>query len=52
MAIKSFYRFAELSVQEKKVERFEKVMEESNEFLDQPMLNHISTQKKDSVVLC
>jgi outer membrane protein assembly factor BamD len=34
MAIKSFYRFAELSVQEKKMERFEKVMEESNEFLD------------------
>ena len=34
MAIKSFYRFAELSVQEKKAERFEKVMEECNEFAD------------------
>jgi outer membrane protein assembly factor BamD len=34
MAIKSFYQFAELSVQEKKAERFEKVMEECNEFVD------------------
>ena len=34
MAIKSYYRFAELSVEEKKVERFEKVIEECNEFID------------------
>jgi outer membrane protein assembly factor BamD len=34
MAIKSYYRFAELSVEERKVERFEKVIEECNEFND------------------
>ena len=34
MAIKSYFRFAELSVEEKKAERFEKVIEECNEFID------------------
>jgi outer membrane protein assembly factor BamD len=34
MAIRSFFRFAELSVEEKKAERFEKVIEECNEFID------------------
>ena len=34
MAIKSFYRFAELSVDEKKVERYEKVIQECTEFMD------------------
>jgi outer membrane protein assembly factor BamD len=34
MAIKAFYRFAELSVEERKAERFEKVIEECNEFID------------------
>jgi outer membrane protein assembly factor BamD len=34
MAIKSYYRFAELSVEEKRVERFEKVIDECNEFID------------------
>lgn len=34
MAIKSYYRFAELSVEEKRPERFEKVIEECNEFTD------------------
>lgn len=34
MAIKSFYRFAELSVEEKKPERFEQVITECNEFMD------------------
>ena len=34
MVIKSFYRFAELSVEEKKVERFEQVVNEVNEFTD------------------
>lgn len=33
MAIKSYFRFAELSVEEKKAERFEKVLEEASEFL-------------------
>jgi len=34
MAIKSYFRFAELSVEEKKAERFEKVIEEANDFMD------------------
>ncbi|HVF96014.1 MAG TPA: outer membrane protein assembly factor BamD [Flavisolibacter sp.] len=34
MAIKSYFRFAELSIEEKKAERFEKVLEEANDFMD------------------
>ena len=34
MIIKSYFRFAELSVEEKKVERFEQVITECNEFAD------------------
>ncbi|HVG40267.1 MAG TPA: outer membrane protein assembly factor BamD [Chitinophagaceae bacterium] len=34
MAIKSYFRFAELSVEEKKSERFEKVVAECNDFID------------------
>lgn len=34
MAIKSYFQFAELSVEERKVERYEKVIDECNEFLD------------------
>ena len=34
MIIKSYYRFAELSVEEKKVERYEQVITECNEFAD------------------
>jgi outer membrane protein assembly factor BamD len=34
MSIKSYFRFAELSIQEKKLERFEKVIEECNDFAD------------------
>lgn len=34
MAIKSFYKFTELSVEEKKAERFEQVIADCNEFID------------------
>lgn len=34
MAIKSYYRFAELSIEEKKAERFEQVVNECHEFTD------------------
>jgi outer membrane protein assembly factor BamD len=34
MIIKSYYRFAELSVEEKQVERYEQVINECNEFTD------------------
>ena len=34
MAIKSFYKFTELSIEEKKAERFEQVIDECNDFMD------------------
>jgi outer membrane protein assembly factor BamD len=34
MSIKAYYRFAEMSIEEKKAERFEKVIEECNDFAD------------------
>lgn len=34
MIIKSYYRFAEMSIEEKKVERYEQVISECNEFAD------------------
>ncbi len=34
MAIKSYFRYAEMSVEEKKSERFEKVIAECNDFID------------------
>jgi outer membrane protein assembly factor BamD len=34
MAIKSYYRFAELSVEDKKAERYRKVIDECNDFID------------------
>jgi outer membrane protein assembly factor BamD len=34
MTIKSYYRYAELSVEEKKVERFEQVIDECHDFVD------------------
>jgi outer membrane protein assembly factor BamD len=34
MIIKSYYRLAELSIEEKKVERYEEVVTECNEFND------------------
>ncbi|MEI6947853.1 outer membrane protein assembly factor BamD [Paraflavisolibacter sp. H34] len=34
MVIRSYFRLAELSVEEKKVERFEKVVEEGHDFMD------------------
>jgi outer membrane protein assembly factor BamD len=34
MIIRSYYRYAELSVEEKKTERFEQVIDECNDFVD------------------
>lgn len=45
MVIKSYFRYAELSVEEKKVERFEKVIEECNDFKD-----HFPQSKYDKEV--
>jgi outer membrane protein assembly factor BamD len=43
MAIKSYFRFAEMSVEEKRAERFEKVIDECREFLDRfPQSTHLN----------
>jgi len=34
MTIKSYYRYAELSIEDKKAERFEHVIDECNDFVD------------------
>ncbi|MFL5742696.1 MAG: outer membrane protein assembly factor BamD [Flavisolibacter sp.] len=34
MVIKSYFRFAQLSVEEKKIERYQKVIDECNDFMD------------------
>lgn len=34
MSIKAYFRFAEMSIEEKKIERFEKVIQECNDFTD------------------
>jgi outer membrane protein assembly factor BamD len=34
MIIRSYYRFAELSVEERKTERFEQVIDECHDFVD------------------
>ena len=44
MAIKAYYRFAELSVEEKRAERFEKVIDECNEFIDRFPQSPLSQQ--------
>ncbi|MGN6165095.1 MAG: outer membrane protein assembly factor BamD [Flavisolibacter sp.] len=47
MAIKSYYRFAELSVEEKRAERFEKVIEECNEFIDRFPQSPLASQVQE-----
>jgi outer membrane protein assembly factor BamD len=49
MAIKSYFRFAELSVEDKKVERFEKVIEEANDFMDRFPGSPLSTEVQQFV---
>lgn len=44
MAIKAFYKFTELSVEDKKGERFEKVIDECNEFIDRFPLSNFSKE--------
>jgi outer membrane protein assembly factor BamD len=56
MVIRSYFRFAELSVEEKKFERFEKVIQECNEFMDRfpdsPLakeVNNFMTQSQNNL---
>jgi outer membrane protein assembly factor BamD len=47
MAIKSYFRFAELSVEDKRAERFEKVIEECNDFIDRFPQSPLSKQVQE-----
>jgi len=47
MAIKSYFRFAELSIEDKRAERFEKVIEECNDFLDRFPQSPLSKQVQE-----
>jgi outer membrane protein assembly factor BamD len=47
MAIKSYFRFAELSIEDKRAERFEKVIEECNEFIDRFPQSPLSRQVQE-----
>ncbi|SHF88904.1 outer membrane protein assembly factor BamD [Flavisolibacter ginsengisoli] len=58
MAIKSYFRFAELSIEDKRAERFEKVIEECNEFIDRfpqsplsPQVQEYLTQSQNNLKL-
>lgn len=49
MAIKAYFRFAELSVEDKKAERFEKVIEEAADFMDRFPESPLATEVQDYV---
>ena len=51
MAIKSYYKFAELSVEEKRPERFQKVVEECNEFIDRFPQSPLTAQVQEFLTL-
>ena len=49
MAIKSYFRFAEMSVEDKRAERFEKVIEEAEDFMDRFPESPLSKEVQDFV---
>lgn len=49
MAIKSYFRFAEMSVEEKRAERFEKVIAEAEDFMDRFPESPLSKEVQDFV---
>jgi outer membrane protein assembly factor BamD len=49
MAIRSYFRFAEMSVEERKAERFEKVIEEAADFMDRFPESTLSKEVQDFV---
>jgi outer membrane protein assembly factor BamD len=51
MSIKSYFRFAELSVEEKKSERYEKVVEECNDFMDRFPQSNLSKEVQELLTL-
>lgn len=51
MAVKSYFRFAELSVEDRKAERFEKVIEEANDFMDRFPESPLAKEVQEYVTL-
>ena len=51
MSIKAYYRFAEMSMEEKKAERFEKVIEECNDFTDRFPQSELSKEVEHFLTL-
>jgi outer membrane protein assembly factor BamD len=51
MAIKSYFRFAELSVDEKKEERFNKVIDECNDFMERFPQSSFAKQVEEYITL-
>ena len=51
MIIKSYYRFAEMSIEEKKNERFEQVITECNEFTDRFPDSKLKKEVDDFLIL-
>jgi outer membrane protein assembly factor BamD len=52
MIIKSYYRFAELSIEEKKQERYEQVVTECNEFVDRFPESKLAKEVERYLSLC
>lgn len=51
MIIKAYYRYAEMSVEEKKIERFEQVINECNEFTDRFPESKLKKEAEDLLTL-
>lgn len=51
MAIKSYYKFAEMSIQDKKIERYEKVVEECQDFFDRFPESKLRTEAENYLTL-
>ena len=51
MSIKAYFRFAEMSIEEKKTERFEKVIEECNDFTDRFPQSELAKEVEHYLIL-
>jgi outer membrane protein assembly factor BamD len=51
MSIKAYFKFAEMSIEEKKAERFEKVIEECNDFTDRFPGSPLSKEVEQFLIL-
>ena len=51
MSIKAYFRFAEMSTEDKKTERFEKVIEECNDFTDRFPQSELAKEVEHYLIL-